>query len=117
MATVFVTTRTVRGVPASSPSNSPSCHWRASSQSGSWTRASIPGRGSPELLWGSRRVHDGGSRRANDRIAAKTSVLMNGRGMGQPFTTEYFRMASEVNSLARTRKSSTGSPCKDQSLK
>ena len=47
------------GVPASSPWNSPSCHWRASSHNGSWRRASRPGVGSPETDCGSSRTKPG----------------------------------------------------------
>ncbi len=69
-----VTTRTVSGDPASSPSNSPSCHCRPRNHSGSWTRASSPGRGSPPYDCGSSLVHVGGLANENDRLEISTAV-------------------------------------------
>src|SRR5215470_9854028 len=49
-------TRAATGDPASSPWNSPSCHWRASSQSGSKRRALTLWPMSVVRVWGSSRV-------------------------------------------------------------
>src|SRR5215471_3299794 len=64
--------RAASGVPASSPWNSPNCHCRASSQSGSCKRASSPGAGLPLRLCGSSRVQPGGS--------SAITLIASGRG-------------------------------------